>query len=244
MRRILACVVLAAMVMGCDGENASDEEKPSEAQKSSEVEKPSEVGKSSEVEKPSEAIPTEAEAKKAFEDGVAAYKRGDYAAALRFLEPIAKLGAAPAQLTVGLMYAQGLGVPQDYTEALKWYRLAADQGVANAQINLGNMYLQGIGVLPNEAEAAKWFRRAAEQGDAKAQNNLGIMCATGKGVPQDTVQAYKWFSLAASSDQPEDRSNGVKNRDRVASQMTQEQIAQAQKLAQEWKPTSAATAAQ
>jgi TPR repeat protein len=228
MRRILACVVLAAMVMGCDAENASDEEKPSEAQKSSEVEKPSEV--EVEVEKPS--VPTEAEAKKAFEDGVAAYKRGDYATALRLLEPIAKLGAAPAQLTVGLMYAQGLGVPQDY------------QGLANAQINLGNMYLQGIGVLPNDAEAAKWFGRAAEQGDAKAQNNLGIMYATGKGVPQDTVQAYMWFSLAASSDQPENKNNGVKNRDRVASQMTQEQIAKAQKLAQEWKPKSAAMVAQ
>jgi uncharacterized protein len=235
MRRILACVVLAAMVMGCDAEDASDDaEKPSEAPQTSEIEK---------IEKPAEpAVPTEAEAQKIFEGGAAAYKAGDYATALRLLEPLAELGVAPAQLTLGLMYAEGKGIPQNATEAHKWYRLAADQGLADAQINLGNMYLQGIGVLQNDAEAAKWFRLAAEQGDAKAQNNLGVMYATGKGVSQDPVQAYLWFNRAASSNPPAD--NAAQNRDRIASQMTPEQLAQAQKLTQEGTPTPPPTVAQ
>ncbi len=147
-------------------------------------------------------------------------------------------------MMVGVMYAGGQGVLSDYVEALKWYLLAAESGVAQAQTIVGNMYLQGSGVFPNDAEAVKWFRRAADQGDAEAQNNLGVMYANGKGVPQDYVQALMWFSLGAlqspGSDQSKARSDAVKNRDRAASQMTPEQIAEARKLAQEWRPSPAA----
>ena len=41
-----------------------------------------------------------------------------------------------AQLNLGLMYAQGQGVPQDYQEAVRLYRLAAEQGNADAQMVL------------------------------------------------------------------------------------------------------------
>ena len=41
-----------------------------------------------------------------------------------------------AQLNLGLMYAQGQGVPQDYKEEIKWYRLIAEQGNADAQMVL------------------------------------------------------------------------------------------------------------
>jgi hypothetical protein len=45
-----------------------------------------------------------------FEDAVATYKRGDYATALRLLGPLADQGNARAQLLLGTMYDQGLGV--------------------------------------------------------------------------------------------------------------------------------------
>ena len=41
-----------------------------------------------------------------------------------------------AQLNLGLMYAQGKGVPQDYKEAIKYFRLSAEQGNADAQMVL------------------------------------------------------------------------------------------------------------
>jgi TPR repeat protein len=41
-------------------------------------------------------------------------------------------GDANGQYILGIMYADGKGVPQNYAEAMKWYRLAADQGVAEA----------------------------------------------------------------------------------------------------------------
>ena len=58
----------------------------------------------------------------------------------------------------------------------------------------------------------------------------------GRGVPQDYVQAHKWYNLAASNTSGEDREQAVKNRDLIAEKMTSEQIAEAQRLAREWKP--------
>ena len=59
----------------------------------------------------------------------------------------------------------------------------------------------------------------------------------GQGVPQDYAQAHMWVTLAASRLPPgKDRDNAVKKRDIVAERMTPAQIAEAQKLAREWKP--------
>ena len=46
-------------------------------------------------------------------------------------------GDAYAQNSLGKVYAEGLGVPQDEQEALKCFLLAAKQGDADAQYNLG-----------------------------------------------------------------------------------------------------------
>ncbi len=61
-----------------------------------------------------------------FEDGNAAYQRGDYATALRLWRPLAEQGDAGAQYNLGLMYREGQGVSQDDAEAAKWYRKAAE----------------------------------------------------------------------------------------------------------------------
>ncbi len=75
------------------------------------------------------------------------------------------------------------------------------------------------------------------QGYAFAQFALGSMYEKGQGVPQDYVQAHTWYNLAASRSPPgTDRDNAVKNRDIVAAKMTPAQIAEAQRLAREWKP--------
>ena len=78
--------------------------------------------------------------------GAEAYEQGDYATALREWRPFAEQGDAEAQYNLGVMYANGEGVPKDDAEALKWYRKAAEQGFAKAQLNLGVMYTNGEGV--------------------------------------------------------------------------------------------------
>lgn len=63
-----------------------------------------------------------------FEDGLDAYKRGNYAAALSTWQPLAEQGDARAQGHLGAMYYEGSGVPRDYVQAHMWFNLAAAQG--------------------------------------------------------------------------------------------------------------------
>ena len=72
-----------------------------------------------------------------FDKGLEAAIAGDFQTALQEWRPLAEQGDVSARFNLGLMYANGHGVPQDDAEAVKWYRLAAEQGAAGAQYNLG-----------------------------------------------------------------------------------------------------------
>ncbi|MGA7386653.1 MAG: hypothetical protein WBW99_01830 [Pseudolabrys sp.] len=84
------------------------------------------------------------------------------------------------------------------------------------------------------ATAVRLIRPLAEQGDANAQYNLGVFYDNGLGVPQDKVRAYMWFNLSAA----QGRDGAAAFRDLIARRMTSAQIAEAQKLAREWKPNT------
>ena len=129
--------------------------------------------------------------------GLKAYNNSDFATALRIFRPLAERGQVVAEYTVGLMYANGQGVPQDYAEAMKWHRKAADQGERKAQFSVGLMYFKGLGVPANRAEAFKWYLRAANQGDPTAQYNVAAMYAKGDGVTRDPVTALMFYTLAS-----------------------------------------------
>ncbi len=121
---------------------------------------------------------------------------------------------------------------KDYVTALSEWRPLAEKGVAEAQYKLGMLYSMGIGVPLDLVQARQWWEKAAVQRHVSAQYYLGIMYSMGYGVPQDFVQAHKWHSLAAA--------NGHKDaamlRGVLPNQMTHAQIAEAQRLAREWKP--------
>ncbi len=99
-----------------------------------------------------------------FYKGVDAAQSGDFATALREFRPLAEQGIARAQHNLGVMYANGEGVPQDDKTALKWYTLAAEQGFANAQTILGAMYANGEGVPQDDKSAHMWGNIAASNG--------------------------------------------------------------------------------
>jgi len=52
-----------------------------------------------------------------FKKGLTAYETGNYATALKEWRPLAEKGDADAQYSLGLMYDQGRGVPQNFSEA-------------------------------------------------------------------------------------------------------------------------------
>lgn len=114
---------------------------------------------------------------------------------------------------------------------------AASRGNKSAQAALAQMYLSGRGKPQNYALAAEWLSAAADQGDGDSQLALGDLYEKGRGVAQNFVTAHMWYNLAAAV--------GVARadsyRDSIASRMTPQQIAEAQKLAAAWKPKSEKT---
>jgi uncharacterized protein len=156
----------------------------------------------------------------------------DYNEAIKWYRKAAEQGDAEAQFRLGFMYDEGKGVPQDYAAAVKWYRKAAEQGDDSSQSFLGGMYYDGKGVAQDYQESLKWYKKAAEQGNAGAQYNLGRMYENGYGVSQDYVESYKWLILAAAQGDQ----FAVKFRDNLERKMSAQQIAEAQRLAKEFKP--------
>jgi len=85
------------------------------------------------------------------------------------------------------------------------------------------------------ANELKALQQKAEQGDPEAQCNLGFLYRTGQGVPQDDVEAaHKWLNLAAAASMGCSEKRYADARDSLAKMMTPEQIAEAQKRANEW----------
>ncbi len=132
-----------------------------------------------------------------FDEGVAAYERGDYAMAMKQFRPLADKGVAEAQHNLGMMYRKGLGVPQDFAAARSWFEKAAAQRYVPSWMNLALIYREGLGVEQDYAEAGKWTLAAANKGNAEAQYNLGLFYLNGIGLPRDAVQGYVWSALAA-----------------------------------------------
>ena len=98
------------------------------------------------------------------------------------------------------------------------------------------MYLNGLGV-PQDFEAARgWLKRAADQGAPTAQFLLGGLYDRGQGVATDFVTAEVWYSLAAAAAEPGKRDYWTRMRDAVASKLTRDELAEAQKRTVAWIP--------
>lgn len=119
-----------------------------------------------------------------------AHERGDYAAELAIVKPLAEQGYAFAQFNLAVLYDEGRGVPQDNALALKWYQRAADQGLSQAQVNLAIMYEQGQGMEPNLQRAYFWYALADDQGDGRAIQ--GKREVAGKMTPAQISEAEQW----------------------------------------------------
>ncbi len=68
-----------------------------------------------------------------FEAGAEAFKRSDYATALKEWRPLAEQGHAGAQVMLGVMYDYGRGVTKDNVQAYMWLNLAAVRGLETAR---------------------------------------------------------------------------------------------------------------
>jgi TPR repeat protein len=123
----------------------------------------------------------------AYQQGIDAYAKGNYAVALEKFKPLAEQGVAQAQFNMGVMHRQGQGVPQDDKAAVMWWSKAAEQGHVEAQDNLGLRYGRGQGVEQDWVQAYKWFSLAAAAGNETAKSNQRV--AETRMTPQQVAQA-------------------------------------------------------
>ncbi|MBM3503363.1 MAG: SEL1-like repeat protein [Alphaproteobacteria bacterium] len=66
-------------------------------------------------------------------EGLEAYRRRDFRAAMEVWLPLARTGSADAQFYVGGLYMDGSGVPEDVVQAHAWWKLASEQDHARAK---------------------------------------------------------------------------------------------------------------
>jgi hypothetical protein len=67
---------------------------------------------------------------------LATYNRGDYAPDMREIRPLAEQDDVEAQLQLGFMYGNGVGVPKNDAQAVKWFHKAAEQDHEDAMRRL------------------------------------------------------------------------------------------------------------
>ena len=157
--------------------------------------------------------------------------------AVEWYRKAAEQGDSSAQSNLGISYANGQGVAKDERLAVEWYRKAAEQGYALAQSNLGYMYESGQGVRQDHDEAVRYYGMAARQGNAWGQRNLALMFRDGTGTARDPIRAHAWLNLASAAEKP--HPDAAKDRDALAADLSPAQLADAQRLAREWKLGSA-----
>ncbi len=131
------------------------------------------------------------------QEGIDAYKRGQYARALRFLWPLRNQRNHEAPYYLGLSYLHGYGFVRDYIQAKFYFQAAADMGNTRALFQLANMYANGHGSTPADARLAREsYLQGANLGDGACQLALSVQLATGIGGSADLRQALFWVLLA------------------------------------------------
>ena len=147
------------------------------------------------------------------------------AEAVKRIQQAAEAKYPPAQYQLGVLHAQGNGVPQDHARALQLVTAAADAGFIPAQFDLGRNLLVGNPNIPaNPARGLAYLKKVAEQTQhkqaaAQAAGALGEIYERGVGVPANPTEALRWYEKARNLGLPQaapaiQRVQGAQRRDR------------------------------
>jgi len=116
----------------------------------------------------------------------------------RLVSAAAKFGFIDAQLILGQMFIDGIGVVRDTAAAYDWFRTAAHAGSPAGKNMVGRCHELGWGVAADAAIAATWYAQSAQAGLDWAQYNLANLYLMGNGVTRDIHQAMEWYRCAAA----------------------------------------------
>jgi TPR repeat protein len=94
-----------------------------------------------------------------WEDGMAAYNRGDYMPAVQLFRPLAQKGNAKAQALLGVMYRRGQGMAKSSAHAFMWLSMASAGGDRRARAELREV---SRSMSPQELAHAREMMQACE----------------------------------------------------------------------------------
>jgi cell division septation protein DedD len=132
-------------------------------------------------------------------DGVDAWQRGDYPAAVRGWRPLAEKGDGDAAFDLAQAYKLGRGVPTDLAQAKLWYGAAAKAGHPQGTANYGLLLFQD----GQRREAMPWIDKASAAGDPRAQYVMGTALFNGDLTPKDWPRAYALMTRAGAAGLPQ-----------------------------------------
>jgi TPR repeat protein len=160
----------------------------------------------------------------------------DYKKARKWYDRAAMKKHVKAQVRLGGLYYDGKGTKKHLKKAARWFKKAVKQGSADGQFGLASCLANGKKPDDDDLrDATRLYRQAAEQGHAAAAMALGAVHADGRGTAEDSVEAWAWFHVAVA--------RGLKAaaeaRDKIAEQMSSEQLDQARQLSRRIDPKTA-----
>ncbi|MGW0081260.1 tetratricopeptide repeat protein [Streptomyces sp. NPDC003393] len=164
-------------------------------------------------------------------------------------------GSAMGKRSLGHLYANGLGVPEDLAEAERLFKEAADAGDAHAQFNLAQLWwgkrdpqsvadllrsaAEGgvvdayvvlgdlLAAMGQDAEALRSYLRAAEAGHDGAMYVAACWYRDGTAGRRNGVEALRWFLKMVNSG----NADGLHEAIALARNVTDEDIRRAGELA-------------
>ncbi len=171
--------------------------------------------------------------------------------ALQDLLARAQASEPRAQNLLGNYYSETFPYDEEkLAEAFRMYLAAAKQGLVVAQLAVSHFYLHGRSVDRDPGTGLAWLQIAAEQGEPLSLFNLGNAYRAPEiaAQEQNLVQTYKWWTIMIGQledgkfrtfgDSEVAKQTMLERCERLAEQMTPEQIAEAESSAQEWAPKS------
>ncbi|WP_110688085.1 tetratricopeptide repeat protein [Salinicola aestuarinus] len=121
--------------------------------------------------------------------------------------------------------------PYNIEEGIFWLSEAGNAGDMKAAAHLAGMYDSGDGVPKSEKKYFEWLKKAVftkfEERNIAGFPALANCYETGKGTDVNLTKAYKYYDLSGSA--------GVEDKQRIADQMTQDQIDEAVRQSQAWQ---------
>jgi len=146
----------------------------------------------------------------------------------------AREGYILAQRMLGLAYVgdkwQEL-YPYNVDKGIYWLSKAGNAGDGRSAGQLSYMYDKGNKIPKDDRKSFLWLRKSVfnkyEKGSSTGFSILAESYENGIGTEIDLVKAYKYYDLTGTA--------GVKGKQRVAKEMTQEQIDEAVRQSRAWQ---------